>query len=325
MRSSAHLHRWALLWLVLGAAVAAAQDGYPSRPVRYIAPFPAGGTSDVLSRIIAQKLTESLGRQVVVENRPGAGSNIGHEVVAKSPPDGYTLLMSSNTALAANPYLYKRLPFDPLNDFSPISLVGRSGPVLAVHPSVPARSLKELIALAKARPGKLNFGSGGRGTPAHMGGEILKASAGIDIVHVPYKGGILAVTDLVAGQIDMVFADMVPATPQIKAGKLRPIAVATENRSPVLPEVPTMTEAGMKERIPETWWAMVAPKGVPAAIIQRLNGEIARIMQQPDVKERYAGLGVFTVHTTPERVLELVRIEQPQIAKVLKAAGVEPE
>ena len=327
MDSNARVHdfRWALLWLALGASAAAAQDAYPTRTVRYIAPFPAGGTSDVLSRIIAQKLTEALGRQVIVENRPGAGSNIGHEVVAKSPPDGYTLLMSSNTALVANPYLYKRLAFDPLNDFSPVSLVGRSGPVLVVHPSVPAHSLKELIALAKAQPGKLNFGSGGRGTPAHMGGEILKAAAGINIVHVPYKGGILAVTDLVAGHVDMVFADMVPATPQIKAGRLRPLAVATENRSPSFPDLPTMTEAGMKERIPETWWAMVAPKGVPPAIIQRLNGEIARIMQQPDVRERYAGLGVFTVHTTPERVLELVRTEQPQIAKVLKAAGVEPE
>jgi len=324
-KARAHGFCWALLWLALGASPAAAQDAYPSKPVRFIAPFPPGGTTDVLSRILAQKLTDGLGRQVVVENRPGAGSNIGHELAAKAPPDGYTLLMSSNTALVANPYLYKRLPFDPQNDFSPISLVGKSGPVLVVHPSVPARSVKELIALAKAQPGKLNFGSGGRGTPAHMGGEILKSAAGINIVHIPYKGGILAVTDLVGGQIDMVFADMVPATPQIKAGKLRPLAVATEHRSPTLPDVPTMAEAGVKERIPETWWAMVAPKGTPAAVIQRLNGEVARIMQQPDVRDRYAGLGVFTVHTTPERVLELIRVETPLIAKVLKAAGVEPE
>ena len=317
--------RCALLCLALGASAAVAQDAYPVKPVRFIAPFPPGGTTDVLSRILAQKLTDGLGRQVVVENRPGAGSNIGHEVAAKAPPDGYTLLMSSNTALVANPYLYKRLPFDPQNDFSPISLVGKSGPVLVVHPSVPARSVKELIALAKARPGKLNFGSGGRGTPAHMGGEILKSAAGIDIVHVPYKGGILAVTDLVGGQIDMVFADMVPATPQIKAGKLRALAVATENRSPTLPDLPTMAEAGVKERIPETWWALIVPKGVPASVIQRLNGEVGRIMQQPDVRERYAGLGVFTVHTTPERVAEMIRVETPQMAKILKAAGVEPE
>jgi tripartite-type tricarboxylate transporter receptor subunit TctC len=314
-----------LLWLVIGAGPAAAQDAYPVKPVRFIAPFPPGGTTDVLSRILAQKLTDGLGRNVVVENRPGAGSNIGHELAAKAPADGYTLLMSSNTALAANPYLYKRLGFDPLNDFSPVSLVGKSGPVLVVHPSVPARTVKELIALAKAQPGKLNFGSGGRGTPAHYGGEILKSAAGINIVHVPYKGGILAVTDLVAGHVDMVFADMVPATPQIKAGKLRPLAVATETRSPTLPDVPTIAEAGLKESIPETWWTMVTPRGTPAPIIQRLNGEVARIMQQPDVKERYSGLGVFTVHTTPERVMELVRIEQPRMAKILKAAGVEPE
>jgi len=325
MASNANRCRWVLLWLALGAAAAAAQDGYPVKPVRFIAPFPPGGTTDVLSRILAQKLTDGLGRQVFVENRPGAGSNIGHELAAKAPPDGYTLLMSSNTALVANPYLYKRLPFDPQADFAPISLVGRSGPVLVVHPSVPARSVKELIALARARPGKLNFGSGGRGTPAHMDGEILKSAAGIDMVHVPYKGGILAVTDLLAGQVDLVFADMVPATPQIKAGKLRPLAVATENRSPALPDVPTMAEAGVKQRFPETWWAMVAPKGTPPAVIQRLNGELARIMQMPDVRERYAGLGVFTVHTTPERVSEMIRVETPEMAKLLKAAGVEPE
>jgi len=317
--------RRAFIWIALAANTAAAQDAYPVKPVRFVAPFPPGGTTDVLSRIVAQKLTDGLGRQVLVENRPGAGSNIGHELVAKAPPDGYTLLMSSNTALAANPYLYKRLGFDPLNDFSPVSLVGKSGPVLCVHPSVPARSVKELIALAKANPGKLNFGSGGRGTPAHYAGEILKSASGINIVHVPYKGGILAVTDLVAGQIDLVFADMVPATPQIKAGKLRALAVATENRSPTLPDVPTMAEAGVKERVPETWWAMIAPKGVPAPIVQRLNAEIGRLMQLPDVKERYAGLGVFTAHTTPERVTELIRVEQPQMAKILKAAGVEPE
>ena len=324
-KKRANYGRWGVLWLALGASAAAAQDVYPSKPVRFIAPFPPGGTTDVLSRILAQKLTDGLGRQVIVENRPGAGSNIGHEVAAKAPPDGYTLLMSSNTALVANPYLYKRLPFDPQNDFSPISLVGKSGPVLVVHPSVPARSVRELIALAKAQPGKLNFGSGGRGTPAHMGGEILKSAAGINIVHIPYKGGILAVTDLLGGQIDLMFADMVPATPQIKVGKLRPLAVATETRSPTLPDVPTMAEAGVKERIPETWWAMVTPKGTPAAVIQRLNGEVARIMQLPDVRERYAGLGVFTVHTTPERVVEMIRVETPPMAKLLKAAGVEPE
>src|SRR6476661_5569941 len=233
-----------VLWAVSAAAPAGAQQAYPSKPLRFIAPFPPGGTTDVLSRVLAQKLGDALGRQVVVENRPGAGGNIGHELAAKTSPDCYTLVMSSNAALVTNPFLYKRLGFDPLNDFAPVSVVAKAGSVLIVHPSLPARSVKELVALAKARPGQLNFGSGGRGTPAHVAGEIFKSATGINIVHVPYKGGILAVMDVVAGQIDMVFADMAPAVPQIKAGKLKALAVTTDDRSPVLPAVPTMGQAG---------------------------------------------------------------------------------
>ena len=311
--------------LVLGVSFAFAQEAYPTKPIRFIAPFPAGGTTDVLSRILAQKLTDSLGRQMVVDNRAGASGNIGHELAAKTAPDGYTLLMSSNVALVTNPHLYKRLGFDPLNDFAPISVVGKAGNVLVVHPSVPAHSVQELIALARARPGQLSFGSGGRGTGAHVAGEILKTATGINIVHVPYKGGILAVMDLVGGQIAMVFSDMVPAVPQIKGGKLRALAVTSEQRSPTLPDLPTMVEAGVKEPIPDTWWAMLAPRGTPAAIISRLNADLAQIMKLPDVQEKYAGLGVFTVHTTPERVMELVRIETPKMGKILKAAGVEPD
>jgi tripartite-type tricarboxylate transporter receptor subunit TctC len=317
-------------WLALAVLCAVStpalsQTAYPTKPVRLIAPFPPGGTSDVVSRILAQKLTDTLGRQVVVENRPGAGGNIGHELAAKTPPDGYTLLLSNNSALVVNPFLYKRLGFDPLNDFAPISVVAKSGPVLVVHPSVPARNVKELIALAKARPGQLNFGSGGRGTPAHYVGEMLKSAAGIEIVHVPYKGGILAVLDLVAGQLDLMFADMAPAVPQIKAGKLRALAVTSEERSPALPEAPTMVEAGIWRASPQTWWALVVPRGTPPAIIARLNSDLAQIMKQPDVLERYATLGVNPVHTTPEQVMAMVREESPQLGKVLKAAGVEPE
>ena len=310
---------------ILAALTSSAQDAYPTKPIRFIAPFPPGGTTDVLSRIVAQKLGDTLGKQVLVDNRPGAGGNIGHEVAAKTAPDGYTLLMSSNAALVTNPHIYKRLGFDPINDFAPISLVAKAGPVLVVHPSVPAHSVKELIALARARPGKLNFGSGGRGTPSHVAGEIFKSATGINIVHVPYKGGILAVTDLVAGQIDMVFSDMVPAMPQIKGGRLRAIAVASEDRSPALPGVPTIAEVGVKEPIPETWWAVLAPKGTPPTVISRINTDLAQIVKMPDVQERYVSLGVFTVHTTPERVTQLIKIETPQIGKVLKAAGVEPE
>jgi tripartite-type tricarboxylate transporter receptor subunit TctC len=290
-----------------------------------VAPFPPGGTTDVLSRIVAQKLGDTLGRQVVVDNRPGAGGNLGHEVAAKTAPDGYTLLMSSNAALVANPHLYKRLGFDPINDFAPISLVAKAGQVLAVHPSVPVSNVKELIALAKSRPGKLNFGSGGRGTPAHVAGEIFKSVTGINIVHVPYKGGILAVMDVVAGQIEMVFADMAPAVPQIKDGKLKALAVTSDQRSLALPNVPTMVEAGITGSSPKTWWAVLAPKGTPAAIVSRINADLAQIVKQPDVQEKYAALGMVPAHSTPEQVTDLIKTEGPQMGKVLKAAGVEPE
>ena len=309
----------------LAATSAWAQAPYPSKPLRLIAPFPPGGTTDVLSRIVAQKLSDTLGRQVVVENRPGAGGNLGHEVAAKAPADGYNLVMSSNAALVANPHLYKRLGFDPLNDFAPISVVAKAGQVLVVHPSVPARNVKELIALAKSRPGKMNFGSGGRGTPAHVAGEIFKSVTGVNIVHVPYKGGVLAVMDTVAGQIDMSFADMAPAVPQVKAGKLKALAVTSDARSPVLPDVPTMVEAGIKGSSPQTWWAVLAPKGTPADVVARINGDLAKIVKLPDVAEKYASLGVAPAHSTPGEIIEMIKAESPQMGKVLKAAGVEPE
>jgi len=298
---------------------------YPSKPVRLIAPFPPGGTSDVLSRLLAQRLSDALGRQVIVENRPGAGSNLGHELAAKAPADGYTLLLSSNTALAANRHLYKRLGFDPDNDFAPVSIVARSGPVLIVHPSVPAKSVSDLVALAKARPGQLNFGSGGRGTPAHIAGEILKSSARINIIHVPYKGGILAVNDTLGGQIEMMFADMVPAVPHIKTGRLRALAVAMPERSKVLPEIPTLAQAGIKEPVPQTWWALVMPKGSPEAAIARVNAELDKIMQISDIRERFATMGLSTVHTTPAQVTESVKVDSERMGKALKDAGVQPE
>ena len=322
------LHSCSRIAIAVSLALACGQamaQAYPSKPVRLIAPFPPGGTSDVLSRLLAQRLSDMLGRQVVVENRPGAGSNLGHELAAKAPADGYTMLLSSNTALAANRHLYKRLGFDPDNDFAPISIVARSGPVLVVHPSVPATSVSELIALAKARPGQLNFGSGGRGTPAHYAGEILKSSARINIVHVPYKGGILAVNDTLGGQIEMMFADMAPAVPHIKTGRLRALAVATPQRSPVLPDMPTLVQAGIKEPVPETWWALVMPKGSPESAIARINAELEKIMQLADIKDRYASLGITTVHTTPAQVIESVKIDSARIGKALNDAGVQPE
>ena len=313
--------------LVLGfiAPLAFAQGAYPSKPVRLIAPFPPGGSTDVLCRILAQKLGDSLGKQVIVDNRAGAAGNIGHEAGAKAANDGYTLLMSNNSTLTINPHLYKRLPFDPLADFAPISLVATSGQVLVVHPSLPVTNVSRLIALAKSRPGQINFGSGGVGIQSHISGEMFKSMAGVSIVHVPYKGGILAVTDVVAGQIHMMFADMVPAIPQIKAGKLKALAVTDAQRSPTLPGVPTMVEAGVPGYLAQLWWAVLAPKGTSADILNRLNGELARIVKLPDIQERYKDLGITIAHSTPQQVSDLIAVDTQKMAKILKAAGVQPE
>jgi tripartite-type tricarboxylate transporter receptor subunit TctC len=307
------------------AANAGHAQGYPSRPIKFIAPFPPGGSSDVLCRLLGAKLAEGLGQPVAVENRPGAAANIGHEYAAKQPPDGYTIVISSSSTLVNNRYLYKQLAFDATSDFSPISMVASAGQVLVVHPSVPATSVKELIALAKSQPGKLNFGSGGKGIQSHISGEMFKSATGVDIVHVPYKGTVQAVSDLVAGQVQMVFSDMVPAMPHIRAGRLRPLAVTTRERAAVLPDVPTMIEAGVPDYESGVWWAVLSPKGTPEAIVGRLNAELGRIVKLPDVQEKYANLGVSTEHSTPAYVLERMKVEAPRIAAALKAAGIEPE
>ncbi len=310
---------------LLAAAGAGAQGTYPSRAIRFVAPFPPGGSSDVLCRLLGQKLSEALGQPVAVENRPGAAANIGHEFAAKQPPDGYTLLISSSSTLATNPHLYKRLGFDPIADFSPISMVASAGQVLVVHPSVPATSVQQLVALARAQPGKLNFGSGGKGIQSHISGEMFKAATGVDIVHIPYKGTVQAVSDLVAGQVQMVFADMVPAMPHIRAGRLRALAVTTGARSPVLPDVPTMIESGLAGYRAGVWWSVMAPRGTPEAIVNRLNADLGRIVRLADVEEKYAGLGVTPEHSTPQYVIERIRADTAEVAKVLRAAGVEPE
>jgi tripartite-type tricarboxylate transporter receptor subunit TctC len=311
--------------VLLLPAAAPAQDAWPSRPLRMVAPFPPGGTTDVLGRIIAQRLSDALGRQVLVENRPGAGGNLGNEFAARLPPDGYNILLSSSAQLVTNVHLYKRLGFDPLNDFSPVSQVASSGQVLVVHPSIPVKTVQQLVAIARAKPGSLNFGSGGRGTPAHVAGEVFQVATGTKLVHVPYKGGGLAVVDLVAGQIDMVLSDMAPAVPQVKAGKLRALAVTSERRSPALPDVPTLAETGIKGSIPDVWWVLMTPRGTAPAVVARLNAEVGTMMKSPELQERFAQLGITPLHSTPERVTELIRLETPAIGKALKAAGIEPE
>lgn len=311
--------------LALASAASTAQDAYPAKPVRIVAPFPPGGSTDVLCRIIAQKLTASLGRQMIVDNRPGAGGSIGHDVAAKAPADGYTLVLTAKAALVVNPLLYKKLPYDPLSDFAFISVVVSAGPVLVVHPSVPARSVKELVALARTSPGKLNYGSGGIGTTAHIVGEYFQRITGTRLVHVPYKGGAVAMIDLVAGQTDLQFGDMVPAVPHVKSGRLRALAVTTSKRSAALPGVPTMAEAGISEPFPSQWWGMAAPKGTPHAVIDRVNGELGRIVKMADVVEQFNSMGIFAEHTTPERMLEMVKEERPPMEKILKAAGIKPQ
>ena len=315
-----------LLPVIAFALCTAAQaQPYPSKPVRMIAPFPPGGTTDVLARIVAQKLGDALGRQVIVENRPGAGGNLGHEIAAKAPADGYTLVLTSGSAMVTNQFLYKKLNYDPHKDFAPISIVATAASVMVAHPSVPAKSVREFIALAKARPGKLNFGSGGVGTTAHIVGEVFQAGTGLKLVHVPYKGGVLAVTDLVAGQIDVSFSDMVPAVPHIKSGRLRALAVTADRRSPTLPDVPNMAEAGVKTEFPSQWWAVATPRGTPRPVIDRINAEIAQLMKTSEIQERYLAMGIFTAHTTPEQVTELQQSGTRQMALVVKAAGIQPE
>jgi tripartite-type tricarboxylate transporter receptor subunit TctC len=314
----------AVLLLFAFAASTHAQT-YPSRPIKFVAPFPPGGSSDVLCRLLGAKLSEGLGQPVAVENRPGAAASIGHEYALKQPPDGYTIVITSSSTMVNNRYLYKQLAFNVFTDFSPISMIASAGQVLVVHPSVPAKSVAELIALAKAQPGKLNFGSGGKGIQSHISGEMFKAAAGIDIVHVPYKGTVQAVSDLVAGQVQMVFSDMAPAMPHIRAGRLRPLAVTTRKREAVLPDVPTMIEAGVPEYESGVWWAVLSPKGTPEAIVGRLNAEFGRIVRLPDVQEKYASLGIAPEHSTPAYVFERARAEGPRLAAALKAAGIEPE
>lgn len=323
------VHRGLTIIAALTASLIAwsahAQGAYPTRPIKFIAPFPPGGASDLITRLVGQKFAEALGQAVTVENRGGAAGNIGTEYAAKQPNDGYTLVLGNSATFATNPNIYKRMPFDVINDFAPVSLVAVAGSILIVHPSVPANNVAELVTYLKANPGKFNFSSGGSGTPAHVIGESFKSLMGVSMTHVPYKGTALAVADLVAGQIQVCFADMVPAVPQIKAGRARALAVTSEQRSALFPDLPTLAESNVPVKVGQTWWSVMAPKGTPRPIIDRLNAAVAHLITLPDVKERFATLGVFPVHTTPEAVIERIKTDTPEFGKVLRAAGVEPE
>jgi len=301
---------------------AAAQD-YPTRPVRLIIPFPPGGSNDVVGRLIATHLAERLGKQVVVDNRSGAGGVIGTEIVAKSPPDGYTLLIIS-MAHAVNPWLYK-LAYDPIKDFAPVGLLARGANVLVVHPSLPVHSVKDLIALAKREPGDLQYASAGIGSFQHLGGELFKLMAGVDILHVPFKGGGPALVDVVGGHTKVMFSSVVQTVPHIRSGKLRALGTGGLVRSPVLPDVPTVAEAGVPGYEAVNWWGMVAPTGTPRAIIDKLNRELEAVQKSPEVQKQLANEGAEPVPMSAADFGAYMVGEMSKWEKVVKQGGIKAE
>jgi len=298
-----------------------AQQAYPTKPIRMICPFPPGGTTDVVARLVAQKLTEAWGQQVVVDNRPGAGGIIGTEIVAKAAPDGYTVLLGSITTHAVNPALYKKLNFDPVKDFAPVSLVVSSPQLLAVHPSVAAKSVKELIALAKAKPGQLNYASAGTGTSPHLTFELFKSMAGIDVVHVPYKGTGPAITDLIGGQVQMMITGVVALMPHIKSGKLRGLGVTSAKRVAALPDLPTIAESGIPGFDVSSWFGVFLPGGTPKPIVAKMNAEIRKILEVPEVRQRLISQGADPASNTPEEFAAYVKAEMAKWGKVARDTG----
>ena len=301
-------------------AGAAAAQAYPNKPLRMVVPFPPGAGTDMLARTIAAKLADSMGQPVVVENKPGGGATIGTDVVAKSAPDGYTLLLST-TSHAINPSVYAKLPYDTLKDFVTVTQVATVPTVLVVHPSVPANTIKELVAYAKANPGKLNMGSASSGTVFHLAGEYLKSQAGIDMVHVPFKGGGPAMTALLGGQVNVLFETTLTVQPQVKAGKLRALAVGSARRAPSFPEVPTVAESGFPGFSAENWYGVYAPAGTPRDIVMKLNTEIIKALNLPDVKERFASQGAELIGNTPEQHAGFLKTEMDKWEKIAKLSN----
>jgi tripartite-type tricarboxylate transporter receptor subunit TctC len=314
----------ALLALAAISAQSVLAQSYPNRAIKLVVPSSPGGGTDIVGRIVAQKLSEQLGQQVVVENRAGAGTIIGNEAVAKSAPDGYTLLMGLST-LAINPSMYAKLPYDALRDFAPISQAVTVPNILTLHPSVPAKTVKDLIALAKAKPGSITFGSAGLGTNPHLSGELFKSLAKIDMVHVPFKGSGQSVISLLAGEIAANFPSVPTAIPYIKAGRLRGLGVTTAKRTQALPDVPSIAEAGLPGYEATQWFGVLAPAGTPRAIIDRLHQELSRAVRSPDVKERLTSEGAEIVGGTPEEFAAYIKSETDKWTKVIKSAGIKPQ
>jgi len=308
-------------WLLMcAAAVAAAQD-YPARPIRLVVPQPAGGPTDIVARLVAQKLTERLGQQVIVDNRPGAGSNIGTELVAKAPKDGYTLVVATVQHIV-NPFLFPALPFDPARDFTPVTLMTKAYIVLDVNPEVPVQNVKELIAYAKSKAGGVSWASAGNGSTSHLALELFKVETGVPATHVPYKGTPPALNDLIGGRVQAMFDGVITSLPQIKAGKVKPLAVASNTRSPLLPDVPTMTEAGMPGFETVGLAAILAPAGTPPAIVDKLHREIAAILKMPDVRGQLEGMGLEIVASSPSEFAAYIDAESKKWGKLIKDAKV---
>ena len=314
------------LGLALAATLAAAPlvasaQAYPAKPITIVVPFAAGGTTDILARVIGQALTKELGQSVIVDNRVGAGGNIGAQFAAKSTADGYTLFMGTVGTHAINQSLYKKLPFDPVKDFAPITRVAMVPNLLVANPGKPYKSVKELIAYAKANPGKVNFGSAGSGSSIHLSGELFNALAKVDMVHVPYKGSAPAVTDLVGGQIDLMFDNMPSAIQHVRTGRLRALAVTTAKRSPELPDVPTVAEAGVPGYEATSWFGMFAPAATPAPVIARLNAALVKVLADADVKKKLAEQGAEPHGEKPEQFAEFIGKEAAKWSKVVKDSG----
>jgi tripartite-type tricarboxylate transporter receptor subunit TctC len=306
---------------LLCATLAAVAANYPARPISLVVAFTPGGPSDVLARILGRKLEQVLGQPFVIDNRPGAGGNIAAEAVAHSPPDGYTLLMGNNSILATNASLYKKIGYNPESDFAPVILIGSQANILVVNPAVPARSMAELIALAKAKPGQLNFASSGHGAAAHLAGELFKAEAGIDIVHVAYKGAAPALQDVIAGHVHMMFATAASVVAHVKEGKVRPLAVTTPKRTAILPDIPTVAELGIPGFDATTWHGLVAPAGTPKEVLGTLHHAAITALDDPVLRKSLTDLGVDIIGGPPEDFTAYIKSEIPKWAAVVKASG----
>jgi len=311
----------ALCVALAGTGGAHGQTNYPTKPIRFIVPFPPGGGTDILSRLVANKLTETVGWRIVIDNRGGAGGNIGLQAAAQATPDGYTMVMGQTSNLAINPALYSKLPYDPIRDFVPVSLVSASPIALVVSPKSPYKTIGDVVSAAKAKPGQITFGSPGSGTVAHLTGELFQRIAGIKYVHVPYKGAAQAMPDLIGGRIDLYSGSLETAMPHMKGGTIRALAVTSLQRVSAAPDVPTVSEAGYKGFQATTWFGILVAKGTPDPIVNRLTAEITKVLQLPDIAERMSASGGLPVKTGPKEFAALLRAEIPRWSQIVKESG----